>query len=148
MRVYSPVKGKLKKIEQVNDDVFSQKMLGEGVAIIAENGDIAAPVNGTVSSVFPTNHAIGITSEDGLDVLIHIGIDTVELEGKGFHNFVKAGETVEKGDKLINVDFDYIKKAGYEGDVIMIITNSGEYSEIVTREEGNIDLEDVLMEVK
>lgn len=148
MRVYSPVKGKLKKIEQVNDDVFSQKMLGEGVAIIAENGDIAAPVNGTVSSVFPTNHAIGISSEDGLDVLIHIGIDTVELEGKGFHNFVKEGETVEKGDKLINVDFDYIKKAGYEGDVIMIITNSGEYSEIVTREEGNVDLEDVLMEVK
>lgn len=148
MQIYSPIDGMIKPLEEVNDVAFAQKMLGEGAAIVATTHVIQAPVTGTISAMFPTHHAIGITSDEGLEVLIHIGIDTVELEGKGFTAYVKQGQHVNAGDALLYVDFDYIKKSGYEGDVIVLISNSAAYSHIQVTTKKEITSKDIVITVE
>ena len=98
MKVYSPIKGKHVALSEVSDPVFAQKMMGEGSAILPEDNRVLAPVSGTLTTVFPTKHAYGIKTDDGLEVLIHIGIDTVELNGEHFDVHVKQGDTVTVGD--------------------------------------------------
>ncbi|HHW56881.1 MAG TPA: PTS glucose transporter subunit IIA [Clostridia bacterium] len=108
--IYSPMKGRLLPIEKVPDPVFAQKMVGDGVAIEPKEGTVYSPVDGTIVQLFPTKHALGIRTEEGLEVLIHIGMDTVEMKGNGFESFVSEGEKVKVGDKLVKFDIELIKK--------------------------------------
>ncbi|MDQ0361818.1 PTS sugar transporter subunit IIA [Breznakia pachnodae] len=148
MNIYAPVKGNLKEIEKVNDEVFSQKMLGEGVAVVANDSNVVAPISGVITAVFPTNHAIGITSDEGVEVLLHIGIDTVELDGKGFTGYVKLGDEVNVSDQLVSVDFNFIQDEGYEGDLIMVITNSANYENIQIMNINKVEVNDILMVIE
>lgn len=108
------VSGKIIPIEKVEDEVFSQKMIGDGVAILPEDDYVVSPCNGTISLIYPTFHAIGITSRDGMEMMIHIGIDTVNLQGKGFRSFVRQGQKINIGDKLVKVDFQRLKDNGVD----------------------------------
>lgn len=107
--VIAPIEGTIVDLSKVPDQVFSQKMVGDGFAIIPAKGEIVSPVDGVITTIFPTKHAIGITSKSNLELLIHIGVDTVSLNGEGFEAFVKAGDEVKAGTKLLQVDFDLIK---------------------------------------
>ena len=110
--IYSPVKGDVIDITKTNDPLFKSEGLGKGVGIIAEENTLVSPVNGEIKTFFPTKHAIGITSEDGVDILIHVGIDTVELNGSGFDVKVKQGDQVKQGQVLVKVDLDQVTGAG------------------------------------
>ncbi|OOM06456.1 PTS transporter subunit IIABC [Clostridium saccharobutylicum] len=106
----SPLTGDAKDLSEAPDEAFASKMMGDGAVVIPSNGDVVAPADGEVSFVFPSKHAVGLTTTDGLELLIHIGIDTVKLDGKGFETFVKEGEKVKKGDKLLSFDLEFIKE--------------------------------------
>lgn len=121
--IYNPINGTLKELAQVSDPVFSEKMMGDGFAITPKVGELYAPVNGTISSVFPTKHALGIITKNGLEVLIHIGIDTVELNGGPFEIFVKEGENVTPATKLASIDLPLLAEKEKENDVMVIFTN-------------------------
>lgn len=121
--VYAPMKGKYVALENVDDQVFSQKLMGDGFAIEPVDGKVVSPVSGTLVTVFPTKHAYGLTTADGEEVLIHIGIDTVSLNGKGFDCKVKQGSKVNVGDTLVNVDLNTVKSAGYPVTTMVIITS-------------------------
>lgn len=108
--IYSPINGILLKIEDVPDPVFSRKMVGDGVALEPTEGIVYSPVNGTLIQLFPTKHALGIKTEEGLEMLIHIGMDTVEMKGNGFESFVSEGEKVKIGNKLLKFDMELVKK--------------------------------------
>lgn len=131
-----PVKGRAVALEQVNDKAFSTSALGKGIAIQPEENMIHSPVEGEVVSLFPTNHAIGIKTSYGIEVLIHIGIDTVELEGKYFEAFIKQGDHIRLGDPLIRADFEQIAKEGYDTTVIMVITNTADYLDVLPSTES------------
>ncbi|MBX8937808.1 PTS glucose transporter subunit IIA [Enterococcus gilvus] len=121
--VYSPAKGLVKSIAKVNDEMFSTKALGDGFTVEPADGTITAPVNGTVTSIFPTKHAISLKGKNGLDVLLHIGIDTVELNGSGFTIKVEEGEKVTGDTVLAEVDFDFLQAEGKDTDVMVVFTN-------------------------
>ena len=123
MEIYSIVSGKVVCLEDVSDPVFSEKMAGDGVGIIPDSSIICSPVDGVVSMLFPTKHAIGIHCQDNTDILIHIGIDTVELEGKPFIAKVKKGDQVKIEDPLIQVDFKAIQNAGYDITTLLLVVN-------------------------
>lgn len=123
LKVISPVKGDLIPITDVNDDVFSTKMLGDGFAIEPIDGAVVAPLSGKITTLFPTKHALGITTDKGLEVLIHMGIDTVELKGAPFDVFVKMNQEIKSGDKLAQIDLDKIKQAGLSDTIIVVYTN-------------------------
>ena len=123
--------GSLVSIDKVNDAVFSKRMMGDGIAIKPSMGKIYAPCDATVTVVFEaTNHAVGLTTADGMELLIHCGLDTVNLKGEHFESFVKQGQRVEKGDKLGSVDLDAVKKAGYDTTVMVVITNTANYANV------------------
>lgn len=146
MIVYCPVKGKRKLLENVNDEAFSQKMLGDGIAVVPSIGEVFSPVDGEVTMIFPTNHAIGLKSDDGIEVLIHIGIDTVELNGDGFYSHVKQGDKVEAGSPLLSFDLNKISSQ-YESDVMVIITNTSSYQGIKQTEVEELSVMDELLEI-
>ena len=123
--LYVPMKGQVLDVEQSADAVFASKALGNGVAINPAEGMVCAPCDGTVSLLFPTKHAVGITSETGVEVLIHIGINTVQLDGQGFEAFVSQGDKVKKGDKLIAADLDLIREKGMNPQTMMILPEGG-----------------------
>lgn len=108
----SPMSGELVSLDQVPDEVFAQRMMGDGFAVDLSTGSISAPMSGTISVAFPTKHAIGLRNKDGLEVLIHIGMDTVELNGQGFTSYVTEGKKVKQGDPLVAVDLAYLKEQG------------------------------------
>lgn len=134
-KVFAPVQGKVIPLEKVNDSAFSAKMMGEGIAIIPTDDMIVAPFDGTVTALFPTKHAIGLTSEAGLELLIHVGIDTVELNGKHFESFVETGDKIKKGQPLLKVDFAELKKAGYDIVTPIVVTNSSQFIDVVAKDE-------------
>ena len=121
--IVAPMTGKLVEITKVEDEVFSKKMVGDGIAIKPSEGIVVSPVRGEIIQVFPTKHALGIKTYEGLEILIHIGLDTVELKGKGFKAYVKAGDRVEVGDKLLEVDLDFIRESDKSTISPIIITN-------------------------
>ena len=121
--LYSPAKGEVLPIDQAADPAFASKAMGDGVAVNPEEGTIFAPADGKISLVFPTKHAIGITLDSGAELLIHAGIDTVKMEGEGFEDFVKAGDRVKKGDKLIHFDTKLVEKKGYDPQIMFLVAD-------------------------
>ncbi|NRY59466.1 PTS sugar transporter subunit IIA [Clostridium beijerinckii] len=129
-KIVSPTEGKLKSVTSVIDEVFASKALGDGFAIEPKQGVVYSPIVGVVSMIFPTLHAIGLKANNGAEILIHVGIDTVKLNGKGFKTFVREGQKIKIGDKLLEFDIEEIKDKVPSTDVIVIFT-SGEICELV-----------------
>ena len=146
--VYSVADGQVVALEQVKDPVFSQKMMGDGFAVEPENGNIVSPVSGTVSSVFPTKHALGIVTEAGLEVLVHIGLDTVSLEGKPFTVHVAEGQKVAAGDLLVTADLDAIRTAGRETSTIVVFTNGDVIKSVNLEQTGSHAAKTVVAKVE
>ncbi|MBC1514610.1 PTS sugar transporter subunit IIA [Listeria immobilis] len=130
--IYSPANGVIKTIDQVEDEIFSSKALGDGFALETTEKSIYSPVEGEITSIFPTKHAISIKTAAGLEILIHIGIDTVELDGEGFTMKVAEGDKVSKNTELVAVDFPYLESKGKDTDVLIIFTNLKDSSLSVT----------------
>lgn len=145
--ITSPLKGEVVELSSIKDETFASGIMGKGVAIIPSEGKLSSPVNGKISAIFPTLHAVGITSEDGMEILIHIGMDTVQLEGKYFKSSVKVGDNVKKGDLLINFDIDKIKKAGYEITTPVVVTNSNDYTDVIVSEKKQINIGERLITI-
>lgn len=118
--IFSPLNGEVIELAKVNDPVFSQKMMGEGFAVIPSDSTVYSPTVGIIKSIFPTKHAISISSDDGTEILLHIGIDTVSLEGKGLYPKVFEGQRVAIGDPLLVIDLQYLKEQGKEDTVIVV----------------------------
>lgn len=137
--VYSPLEGKLIPMTEVPDETFASKALGDGVAVIPEKGCVYAPFDGEVEMVYDTGHAIGLVREDGMEVLIHVGINTVELGGKYYTAKVSNGQKIKKGDLLLEFDMDEIAKAGYSLVTPVIVTNSDEYEGLTRKEHGRVE---------
>ena len=136
--VYSVADGQVIALEQVKDPVFAQKMMGDGFAVEPANGNIVSPVSGTVSSIFPTKHALGIVTEAGLEVLVHIGLDTVSLEGKPFTVHVAEGQKVAAGDLLVTADLDAIRAAGRETSTVVVFTNAEAIKSVKLEQTGSL----------
>ncbi len=136
--VYSVADGQVVALEQVKDPVFAQKMMGDGFAVEPANGNIVSPVSGTVSSIFPTKHALGIVTEAGLEVLVHIGLDTVSLEGKPFTVHVAEGQKVVAGDLLATADLDAIRAAGRETSTVVVFTNGDAIKSVKLEKTGSL----------
>lgn len=129
--ILAPIKGEILPLSNVEDQAFSQGILGKGLAIEPEKGEVVSPVNGTITTLFPTYHAIGITSDSGIEVLIHVGMDTVQLEGKYFHPCIKQGDQVHAGQTLLTFEMDQIKNAGYSLLTPVVITNTADYLDVM-----------------
>lgn len=129
--IKAPLTGKILPLNDVDDAAFAEEAMGKGIAVIPTDGKITAPFDGTVMALFPTKHAIGIMSESGCEVLIHMGIDTVKLEGKYFTAHVKQGDVVKQGDTLITFDMDAISSEGYSLQTPVIISNTKDYADII-----------------
>ena len=136
--VHSVADGEVINIEDVKDPVFSQKMMGDGFAVEPDNGRIVSPVAGKVTSVFPTKHALGLVTDNGLEVLVHIGLDTVSLEGKPFEVKVTEGQTVAAGDLLVEADLDAIREAGRETSTIVVFTNADAIKSVKVEHTGKL----------
>ena len=131
LEIGSPVKGKVLKLESIKDDAFASGVLGKGAAILPVEGKVFAPSDGVVSTLFPTLHALGMETDEGAEILIHIGLDTVQLNGEGFEAFVREGERVQKGQLLIKFDKDFIEEKGFCLETPVIVTNSDDYLAVV-----------------
>lgn len=145
--VYAPIKGEVIALEEVNDEVFSQGILGKGAAIRPEEGCVYAPFDGTISSIFDTKHAICLVSEDGLELLIHVGIDTVNLEGKPFRTLKQAGDRIKKGEKILEFNIEEIEKAGYETVTPVLVANTDQYQQIIPVQSGKITPSEELIQI-
>lgn len=139
-----PVKGQIIPVSEVKDDVFASKGMGDGVGIIAADGNVYAPFDGTVEAVFPTGHAVGMSS-NGVETLIHIGINTVELDGEGFEVHVQQGDTVKKGDLLVTFDRDFIEGKGYDPTVVFIVTGMGDSGQLEVNAGQEMNAMDTVM---
>ena len=146
--VYSPLSGEAKKLSEVNDITFSQELMGKGIAIEPSQGKVFSPVKGEIVALFGTKHAIGLKSDNGAEILIHIGIDTVNLEGKHFVSHVNQRDKVNIGDLLVEFDIEAIKKEGYDVVTSIIITNTNNYSDIKKTDSKKILEKDMLIEVR
>ncbi|MFU2205721.1 beta-glucoside-specific PTS transporter subunit IIABC [Streptococcus pluranimalium] len=143
--IASPLIGNVVTLENVSDEVFASGAMGKGIAIDPADGVVVAPANAEVSLVFPTNHAIGLKTENGAEILIHIGMDTVSLVGKGFKNFVEVGDKVTPGQKLLEFDVNAIKSAGLPVITPIIVTNTDTYTDVLTTQEGRVNTGDYLL---
>ena len=146
--LYSPLEGTAIALSEVKDETFASGVLGKGMAVIPTKGEVKAPCDATVSMVFDTKHAIGLATDDGLEILIHIGLNTVELEGKYYTVHVSDGDEVKKGQTLITFDMDKIKEAGYDTTTPVIVTNSDDFAEVVQLRAGKVDNDSRVLEVK
>ncbi len=145
----SPLSGKVLPLSNVPDKVFSSGAMGKGLAIDPEKGELIAPADGEITTIFPTGHAVGLTTKDGIEILMHIGMDTVELEGQGFETFVKQGDQVKAGDLLVRFDIEAIKAAGYSVITPIVITNTEHFADVLElNQEELIASEDFLAIVK
>lgn len=136
----SPVKGECVPIQEVADPTFADEVLGKGAALKPADGRVYAPVDGKISTLFPTGHAVGIVSSDGAEILIHVGLDTVQLKGRHFKVAVQADQQVKKGDLLLEADLEEIRAAGYDTVIPVILCNSDEFSDIKCKTEGSVEV--------
>lgn len=145
-KISSPVAGKLIPLSEVKDEVFSKLLVGNGIAILPEDNNIYAPIDGIITSVFPSKHAIGILGDNGVEILIHVGLDTVNLNGQYFESFVNNGDRIKKGDKLLTVDLVSLKTKGYDTVVMVIVTNTNDYATFKPLENGQVKAQDLVLE--
>ena len=138
VKLMAPMKGAVMGLHDVADEVFSKGLLGKGMAIEPVDGKVVSPIAGTVTTVFPTKHAIGLTDDHGMEVLIHVGLDTVSLNGEPFEALVAAGDRVEVGTELLQADLDAIKAAGLPTTTVVVITNTDEFKDVTPVEPGNV----------
>ncbi len=143
--VAAPVKGEAVSIHEVSDQTFRDEILGKGIAIRPEDGEFYAPVDGTVTLIFNTLHAVSITSEDGVEILIHVGLDTVALKGEPFTSHVKTGDVVKKGDLLLSADLEKIRTAGYDTITPIVICNTPDFAEVSVEKNGTVKPGDVIL---
>ena len=143
----APMKGKCVSIKEVPDPTFAEEILGKGIAVIPQDGHVYAPADGKISTVFPTGHAVGITTADGAEILIHIGLDTVQLNGEGFQARVAQGDRVKKGQLLVSFDMAFIEEKGYCLETPVLVTNSDDYLEVVETVAEHVAQGDVLLKV-
>ena len=146
--VASPLDGNIVPLSEVKDEAFSSGMMGQGIAIEPATGKLYAPCDGEIMTFFPTGHAVGIVSNTGAEILIHVGMDTVNLNGEGFTPRKKQGDTVKKGDLLLEFDIDRIKSAGYSLVTPVIITNTDAYASVKPTEQSEIKAGEVLLYLK
>lgn len=144
----APAAGKLVSIKEVSDPTFSEEVLGKGAAVIPSDGKFYAPADGIVSTIFPTGHAAAITSSKGVEILIHIGLDTVKLEGKHFTIHASEGQEVKRGDLLLEADLDQIKAEGYDIITPVVICNSDEFSDVQMAESGEVAQGDDILKLQ
>ena len=146
--LYSHMNGTVVKLEDVEDEVFSQKILGEGAAVEPSEGKLYAPCDGKIDSVFDTKHAVNMVSDDGVEILLHIGIDTVKLGGQYFEAHVSDGQEVKKGELLISFDIDKIKAAGYKVTTPLIIGNTDDYASVEPVAQNSVSAGDMILKIK
>lgn len=144
----APLSGEMVPLSKVNDETFSTEVLGKGAAIIPSVGKVFAPFDGEVVTIFPTKHALGLKSVDGVELLIHVGLETVSLEGKHFKSYVEDGKKIKKGDLLLEFDIKAIQDAGYDIVTPVVISNSDDFSDIVVPSKENVTAMETIMEVK
>lgn len=130
LMVASPIKGKTVELSQVSDPTFGECMLGKGVAILPAEGKVYAPADGEISMMFDTHHAVSMVTTDGIELLIHIGLETVALKGEGFEPHVQSGDQVKKGDLLLSVDLEKIKSKGYDIISPVVVCNTDDYTDV------------------
>lgn len=147
IQIGAPVTGKCVSIKEVSDPTFSEEILGKGAAVIPADTKFYSPAAGTVTTVFPTGHAVAVTTDEGVEVLIHIGLDTVKLDGKHFTIHAEDGQKVEKGDLLLEADLEQIKAEGYDIITPVIICNSDEFAEIQAQA-GDVAHGDTILTLK
>lgn len=143
--VYSPVKGQKVALKDVPDEAFSSGVLGKGLGVMPEEGALYAPVDGTVEALFPTNHALGLRTADGMELLLHIGLDTVTMKGEGFHAFVKAGDFVKAGKLLVRFDIDKIRAHGLNPVTLTLVSNADALGEIKISDAGEFEALDRIL---
>lgn len=148
IEIGSPCKGKTISLKEVNDPTFAEEMMGKGVAVKPEENKIYSPVDGTITVAFPTLHALGLQTETGVEILLHVGIDTVNLKGEGFTSHVKQGEAVKKGDLLLEANLDTIKKAGYDDTIMVVITNTPSFRSIDPITSKEVNVKDTILELE
>lgn len=146
--IVSPLKGEVKPLSEVNDDVFSKEVMGKGIAIVPSIGKLYAPCDGVITAFFPTKHAIGIKSNTGIEILMHVGIDTVNLQGKYFTDKVQINDRIKKGQLLLEFDLEQIKKEGYDTITPIIITNSTQYTNIKPTDSIHIENGSTLLKIE
>lgn len=147
IQIFAPVEGKLVPLSEVSDPTFAEEILGQGAAVIPSGNQFFSPVDGTLSTVFPTGHAVAITSVDGVKVLLHVGLDTVKLNGKHFTIHVEEGQRVKKGDLLLEADLEQIKAEGFDIITPVVICNTEEFSEVGMTRGGNVKVENVIINI-
>lgn len=145
--IASPLKGRLIKLSEVQDEAFSSGVLGKGMAVLPEEGTLYAPADGTISAFFPTGHAIGMTTTEGAELLIHVGMDTVQLDGKGFTPLVKVDDKVKKGQKLLEFDIDLIQNAGYSLVTPVLVANADDYADVTSADAESISPGETLLTI-
>ena len=143
----SPAEGMAIPMSQVKDETFASEMLGKGIAVIPSRGEVQAPCDGVVQTIFHTKHAVGLLADSGAELLIHIGVNTVELQGKYYTAYVKEGDRVKAGQRLISFDIEKIKEAGYDVTTPLIVTNTDDYQEIKTLKTGSVNQKDRVLEL-
>jgi len=146
--IFAPMKGKIIPLEEVPDKTFSSKCLGNGVGIIPEDGIVLSPINGTVLQVFDTKHAIGLVTDTGIELIIHVGLDTIKMKGEGFEAFVETGDVVKVGDKLLEADLQIIKEKGYSTITPVIVTNTDNFKNVTEIKNEHVDFKDSIISVE
>ena len=147
-KVYVPIKGTIVQLESVKDEAFSSGAMGKGIAIDPKEGKVYAPFDGIIETAFPTKHAIGLTSDKGVELLIHVGMDTVKLGGTHFISHIEDGQKVKKGELLLEFNVEKIREEGYPTLTPVIVTNCDDYKEIIISASGSADVGEDLIEIK
>lgn len=148
LQVMSPIEGEVVPLSEVNDDVFSSGLLGKGVAIVPNKGEVFAPFSGEIVTLLESKHAIGLKGDNGVELLIHVGIDTVTLKGQHFESYVSQGDRVEAGDKMLEFDMEAIKAKGFELVTPVIVTNDKQFSEVELAEPASTHKGEMILSLK
>ena len=140
VKVAAPVEGKAYPLNEVKDEVFASEALGKGIAVLPSKGEVVAPEDGTVTVLYPTLHAMGLKLDSGVELLIHVGMDTVEMNGDGFTRYAEEGARVKKGDKLVGFDIAKIKEAGHDTTVAVVVSNTDDFAAVTGVPASHADL--------
>lgn len=146
--LYAPISGEIVAVADIPDEVFALGILGDGIGIIPTKDEVVAPCDGKITAIIDSGHAVVITAPNGMEILLHVGLNTVELRGKFFEYAIKEGDTVKRGDLLIKFDLDQIKAAGYQMHTPLLVTNADDYGTITTLAEGKVRAGDKILSIE